>query len=108
MSNVTIKDIMIGFDVRRDKIKQFNSCQLFIVDSSSYGRVLVSYRTIIGMFYNGTWYITTEKYSTTTSKQTNTFIKSTPFEVERVEENTLRDMINCIRDGLPPVVLVKV
>lgn len=107
MSKVTIKDIMIGFNVKRDKIKQFNSCQLFIVDSTSYGCILVSYRTIIGMFYNSTWYITTAKYSVTTSQQSNTFIKSTPFEVERVAENTLRDMINCIRDGLPPVVLVK-
>lgn len=108
MSNIAIKDIMIQFNVKRDKVKQFNSCQLFIVDSSRYGRILVSYQTIIGMFYNGIWYITAEKYSVTTSKQANTFIKSTPFKVERVEENTLRDMVNCIKDGLPPVVLVKV
>lgn len=108
MSNVTIKDIMIRFNVKRDKVKQFNSCQLFIVDSTDYGRVLVSYTTIVGMFYNGVWYITTKKYSTTTSKQASTFIKSTPFKVERVKENTLRDMINCIKDGLPPVVLVEV
>ena len=108
MSKVTIKDIMNQFNVARDKVKQVKSMQLFIVDSPSYGRILVSYRTIIGMFYNGVWYITTEKYSVTTSKQTSTFIRSTPFEVKRVEENTLRDMVNCISDGLPPIVLVKV
>lgn len=93
MSNVTIKDIMLKFNVRRDKVQQFNSCQLFIVDSADYGRVLVSYTTIIGMFHNLTWYITTQKYSVTTSKQTSTFIKSTPFKIERVEENTLRDLL---------------
>ena len=108
MSNITIKDIMIKFNVKRDKVKQFNSCQLFIVDSTDYGRILVSYTTIIGMFHDLTWYITTRKYSVTTSKQTSTFVKSTPFEVEHVDENTLRDMINCIKDGLPPIVLVEV
>lgn len=93
MSNVTIKDIMIRFNVKRDKVRQFNSCQLFVVDTS-YGRVLVSYRTIIGLFQGGKWFITSEKYSVTTSKQTNTFISSTSFEVERVTEDALRDMVN--------------
>ena len=94
MSNVTIKDIMIGFDVRRDKIKQFNSCQLFIVDTS-YGRILVNYRTIIGIYdvNNCTWYITKEKYSVTTSKQTSQFINSIYNPVVRVEEEEFKKLV---------------
>lgn len=84
MSNVTIKDIMNQFNVARDKIKQVKSKQLFIVDSPRYGRILVSYKTIIGLFIDGKWIITTEKFSLSTSRQTNSFIKSTMFEVERV------------------------
>lgn len=94
MSNVTIKDIMVRFNVKRDKVKQFNSCQLFIVDSYQYGRVLVSYTTIIGLFKDSKWYITSERYSVTTSRQTSVFIRSTSFEVERVTEDTLRNMVN--------------
>lgn len=90
---VTIKDIMIRFNVKRDRVKQFNSCQLFIVDSG-YGRILVSYRTIIGLYQNSKWYITSDKYSSTTTRQTNKFIRSTSFEADRVTEDTLRDMVN--------------
>lgn len=96
MSNVTIKDIMIKFNVKRDKIKQFNSCQLFIVDSPMYGRILVSYQTIIGIydFNNCTWYITKEKFSVSTSKQTSQFINSIYNPVVRVEEEEFKKLVS--------------
>lgn len=90
MSNVTIKDIMLEFNVKRDKVKQFNSCQLFIVDTSYLGRILVSYKTTIGVFHNSIWYITTQKFSATTSKQT------TRFKVERVSAETFDDLLMAI------------
>ena len=53
-------------------IQQIGKKQLFIVD----GNKLVSYSTIIGYKHNGTWYITTKKFSPTTSKQTTQFINN--------------------------------
>lgn len=96
MSNVTIKDIMIGFNVKRDKVKQFNSCQLFIVDTNYLGRILVSYKTTIGVFHNLTWYITKEKFSPTTSKQITIFSRATPFEVVRLDADTFQDMLDAV------------
>lgn len=94
MSNVEVKDIMISFNVSRDKIKQVNTMQLFIVDTSYLGRLLVSYKTAIGIFHNLTWYITTEKFSTTTSKQVTIFSRSTPFDVIRLDPDTFQDMLD--------------
>lgn len=96
MSNVTIKDIMLSFNVSRDKVKQFNSCQLFIVDTSYLGRILVSYTTTIGVFHESLWYITTQKFSPTTSKQTTMFANSTSFEVKRVSPETFDDLLMAI------------
>jgi len=91
---IKVKDIMKRFNVSKDKVKQIDSMQLFLVDSYQCGRILVSYTTIIGVFDIDKWYITSDRYSSTTTRQTNKFIKSTPFEVERVTEDNLRDMVN--------------
>lgn len=90
MSNIAIKDIMLNFNVHRDAVKQINSMQLFIVDTSYSGRLLVSYLTVIGVFHNNIWYITKEKFSPTTFKQTTIFTKSTPFEVVRLDAPTFK------------------
>lgn len=79
MSKVTIKDIMNNFTVKRDKVKQVKSQQLFIVDLIG-GRVLISYYTVVGIFHNSIWYIDERKYSVTTTKQVSQFRRSTKFE----------------------------
>ena len=96
MSKVTIQTIMNQFNVARDKVKQVKSMQLFIVDSHRYGRILVSYQTIIGIydFNNCTWYITKEKFSVTTSKQTTQFINSIYNPVIRVEEEEFKKLVS--------------
>ena len=93
---IKVKDIELSYNVPANMIKQIASKQLFIVDTSYLGRLLVSYRTTIGVFHNGVWYITTKKYSTTTSKQTSQFINSTSFPVKRVSSETFDDLLMAI------------
>lgn len=89
---VTKKDIMRLFAVKSDAVKQIGSKQLFIVDTKS-GRMLVSYRTIIGYFTNSIWHISSNKYTVTTSKQTSQFINSTKFTCIRCSEEELQAMV---------------
>lgn len=96
MSKVTVKTIMQVFEVARDKVRQIDAKQLFIVDTPYLGRLLVSYRTIVGIFYGGVWVISTEKHSVSTSRQVNAFIRSTTFEVQRVEEATFSDLLDAV------------
>jgi hypothetical protein len=93
---VTIKDIQLAYNVAPNMIKQIDSKQLFIVDTSYLGRLLVSYKTTIGIFHNSVWFITTQKFSPTTSKQTSQFINSTSFEVKRVDNETFDDLLMAI------------
>lgn len=93
---VKIKDIQLAYNVPANMVKQVKSKQLFIVDTSYLGRILVSYKTTIGIFHNSIWYITTEKFSPTTSKQTTIFINSTKFKVERVSHETFDDLLMAI------------
>ena len=93
---VTIKTIMQIFEVNRDKVRQIKSQQLFIVDTPYLGRLLVSYRTVVGIFHGGVWVISLEKHSTSTSRQVNSFTRSTPFEVQRVDAETFSDLLDAI------------
>jgi hypothetical protein len=93
---VTKKDIQLAYNVAPTMVKQIASKQLFIVDTSYLGRLLVSYKTTIGIFHNSIWYITTEKFSVSTSKQTSQFINSTSFKVERVDAPTFQDLLDAI------------
>lgn len=83
---VTKKDIAWTFKVPVGAIKQIDSKQLFIVDLPDKGRVLVSYKTIVGRFTGNEWLLTTERYSVTTSKQLNQFASRTKFQVRRVAD----------------------
>ncbi len=83
----TIVDVKSQFNT--DNVKQAGSKQLFVVNDNT----LVSYRTIVGKLIDGTWYITTEKYSVTTTRQCNQFANEAireatrkGFKVERVTE----------------------
>jgi hypothetical protein len=96
MSKVTIKDIQLAYNVAANMVYQVGSRQMFMVDTSYLGRLLVSYRTTIGVFYNGVWYVTKEKFSATTSKQTTMFCNSTSFKVERVDAPTFQDLLDSI------------
>ena len=93
---IKIKDIQLAYNVPANMIKQIGYRQLFIVDTSYLGRILVSYKTTIGVFHNSVWYLTTEKFSPTTSKQTTMFAKSTSFEVQRVSPETFDDLLMAI------------
>jgi hypothetical protein len=93
---VTKKDIQLAYNVAPTMVKQIASKQLFIVDTSYLGRLLVSYRTTIGVFHNSVWYLTSEKFSPTTSKQASQFINSTSFKVERVDALTFQDLLDAI------------
>jgi hypothetical protein len=77
-------------------VKQVNSKQLFIVDTSYLGRLLVSYKTTVGIFHNSLWFITNEKFSPTTSRHANMFVKSTSFEVKRVDKETFDDLLMAV------------
>jgi hypothetical protein len=90
------KDIQLAYNVASNMVRQVKSKQLFIVDTSYLGRLLVSYRTTIGLFHNGVWYITNKKFSPTTSKQTTQFINSTSFPVERVSIEIFDDLLMAV------------
>ena len=69
---VTRQNVANTFGVPLDSVKQCDSMQLFIV-KRSFGTVLVSYYTTVGILKDGTWYLTTQRYSVTTSKQLTRF-----------------------------------
>ena len=75
----------IKSDIKRifqtNDVRQYDSKQLFLVD----GNKLVSYKTIIGRFVGGTWYITNKRYSVTTSRHKSFFAKQTSFPVVYVD-----------------------
>lgn len=73
---VTKQQISLCYNTSIDNIKQIDSKQLFIVDTSYLGRLLVSYKTTIGIYFDGVWVITLEKFSPATSKQTTQFINA--------------------------------
>jgi hypothetical protein len=93
---IKIKDIQLAYNVPANRVKQIKSMQLFIVETSYLGRLLVSYKTTIGVFHNSIWYLTSEKFSPTTSKQTTMFANSTSFKVERVSPETFDDLLMAI------------
>jgi hypothetical protein len=66
-------------------ISQFGNRQMAVVTHSNYTRLLYSYRTIVGRFRNGVWYLTTTKYSHTTTRQLNQFVH-TVGKVEWVDD----------------------
>jgi hypothetical protein len=90
------KDIQLAYNVAPNMVKQIASKQLFIVDTSYLGRLLVSYKTTIGIFHERVWFITSEKFSATTSKHVSLFTKSTSFEVKRVDKETFDDLLLAI------------
>lgn len=95
--NVTKKDISAIFGVPLSAIEQVGAKQLFIVNISNgdigYRHILVSYRTIIGYNDNEFWYITTKKYSRTTSSQITSFSSSRWGRIKRVDNDTLVSML---------------
>lgn len=82
---VTKQDIKARFN---GKVEQLGSKQLFVVTFPTY-QLLVSYLTIIGYRSQGTWLLTTAKYSPTTSKQLTQFARGKTIgwiEQEHLEE----------------------
>lgn len=80
-------------DFNSTNVQQINSMQLFIVDDI----YLYSYKTVIGVYDNGNWYITIHKYSSTTTRQINRFIKYEHFEPVRVSDDNLKDRYNRLK-----------
>lgn len=107
---MTKQDVARQFDITINNVKQVESKQLFIIDdysslhnNCSNCKYLVSYNTIIGIYdYNNfTWYITNEKFSPTTSKQTTQFINRIANKVVRVDSEIFAGIKLAIRQGLP-------
>lgn len=77
---VTKKTITTHFTV--DKVKQIGSKQLFKAYNTYYATpVYYSYRTIIAIKYNGSWFITCEQFSRTTTRH--------KMEIRKMENNCL-------------------
>jgi hypothetical protein len=74
------------FNVDKQQVKQVGCKSMAVIKFSSYN-LLISYWTIIGIkpVNESHWFITTEKSSPTTSKQTTQFINSTSYQVVRLE-----------------------
>ena len=94
---VTKESISVIFGVPLSAIKQIGSKQLFVVNVSNgeigYRHILVSYRTIIGYNDSEFWYITTRKYSVTTSRQITAFVRDRWDRIKRVDNDTLVSML---------------
>lgn len=91
---VTKRDIQARFN---GEVEQMGRKQLFIVRFSTY-KLLVSYYTIVGYRSQGSWLLTTAKYSSTTSKQLTQFSHSKTIgwiEQEHLEE--LIEAATCIK-----------
>ena len=90
---VTKESISVIFGVPLSAIKQIGSKQLFVVNVSNgeigYRHILVSYRTIIGYNDSEFWYLTTKKYSRTTSRQISAFSRNRWDRIKRVENEEL-------------------
>jgi hypothetical protein len=72
--SVNKKQAADRFSVNISDVVQKGSKQLFIVKNYQNNKtILVSYTTIIGLYKDGIWYITTETLSSTTGKQTTHF-----------------------------------
>lgn len=86
------------FDVPVSMVSQVGSKSMAEITKAGY-ILLVSYYTIIGVRPVGEfkWYITTQKYSSTTSRQTTQFINSTRCSVERVTETELQAKLTELR-----------
>lgn len=70
---ITCQNIANEFGIDINNVTQIDSKHLFIVELSNGKTALVSYYTIVGYYVFGTWYITSKKYSATTSRQLSKF-----------------------------------
>lgn len=69
MSKVTRKDLANHLGIDIEEVKQIKSKQLFIVK----GIELYSSYTKVGVLEDEVWYLTTKKYSSSTSRQLSQF-----------------------------------
>ena len=91
---VTKKDISAIFNVPTANITQVGSKQMFKVTSvKDKCFFLLSYRTIIGIYHDNIWKITTKKYSSTTSRQITAFSHSRGDRIKRVDNEELVNLL---------------
>ena len=93
--SVTKKNISSIFGVPLSAVKQVGAKQLFIIyiPDGGYRLILVSYKTIIGYHDSDGWYITTKKYSHTTSRQITAFSRGRLGKIKRIDNDTLVSML---------------
>jgi hypothetical protein len=89
--SVTKKDIQSRFG---GEVSQVGHKQLFVALFPAY-QLLISYLTIVGYCFEGTWLLTTKKYSHTTSKQLSQF--SYRKTVVWIDEVHLEELIEAAR-----------
>jgi len=85
--SVTKKDVLRQYPDALN-VSQVDSMQLFVITFSKY-ELLQSYYTVVGV-KTDKWYLTTEKYSVSTTRQMNKFAKyNICVRVESKELNTI-------------------
>ena len=87
---VTKKDIANIFNVPTTDITQIGSKQMFkVLSVKDKCLFLVSYRTIIGIYHDNIWKITTKKYSITTTQQITAFSRGKWGRISRISNEEL-------------------
>ena len=85
-----LKDIKNRFP--GNKVERIDTRQAFYVYCGTQHMLALSYNTIVGCYCYGTFYLTTDKYSVTTTKQCNRMAKDF-HTVERVSEEMLQKIV---------------
>lgn len=95
--SVTKRNISAIFGVSLAAIEQVGARQLFMAyiytEELGYQKILISYRTVIGVYDGDIWHITTKKYSHTTSRQITSFSSSRWNKIKRIDNDTLVSML---------------
>jgi hypothetical protein len=78
----------------KPEVHQIGSKQLFVVTFPAY-QLLISYRTVVGYRSEGSWLLTTAKYSTTTSKQLTQF--SYRKTISWIEQEHLEELVRAAK-----------
>ncbi len=95
---ITKLDIKRQFP-RADSVEQEGSKQLFHVWNADGSAFILSYQTIIGFVFAGITYLTTEKYSVTTSCHQG-YIKRQSYSFTELSNDDMFDKINALKLGV--------
>jgi hypothetical protein len=80
---------------RKNKMKKqrFHSHNAYILELSNYVDILISYYTPIGARVGGKFMTSNHKYSSSTTRQTNRYIKENHLDVEVMDDASFLSMM---------------